>query len=559
VIIVTLKTIDKKLLCFIMVITITIAIGSIWVLSLVPPVSRDALVHHLAVPKIYLMKGAMVELPCMPFSYYPMNLDLLYGAALAMGSDIAPKFIHGAFGLLTAVLIYFFLKKRMTLIYALTGVILFLTVPIIIRLSISAYVDLGVTFFSFGALLSLLVWSESGHMNRWLAIAGGCTGLAMGTKYTGLISLVTLIPIVWYLRTRGPGFAVKKTFWLATRDTVLFCGLATLLFSPWMMRNIAWTGNPIYPLFAEQETVSSKCEIPRYTADHTRTGYNKFAYRQEVYGESNADLILLPIRYFYEGKDHDPRRFDGKLGMLLLLLPLLICLKKRVAGISLDEKVLSAFSILYFCLAFYFGPLRIRYIVPIIPCLVLLSMIGTKSAVNYLFSSLKPFRKGVVVTALVCSLAYWAMDTIYYFNDLYREVTPFEYLGGEVSKSAYISKFRPEYDAISYMNHHLTQNSQTLFIFVGGRGYYCDTPYIPDQNHNLFVFYDLIRKHSDPAAVLHWLKARNISHLLLNNRIVKERIGQDLSDAERKQFLAFIYHHTDVAFDKKGFSLYVLK
>ena len=53
-------------------------IGAIVILSWVPPISKDALVHHLAVPKIYLRHGTMVELPSMVFSYYPMNLDLLY-------------------------------------------------------------------------------------------------------------------------------------------------------------------------------------------------------------------------------------------------------------------------------------------------------------------------------------------------------------------------------------------------------------------------------------------------------------------------------------------------
>ena len=31
------------------------------VLSLVPPISRDALVHHLAVPKLYLEHGGIFE------------------------------------------------------------------------------------------------------------------------------------------------------------------------------------------------------------------------------------------------------------------------------------------------------------------------------------------------------------------------------------------------------------------------------------------------------------------------------------------------------------------
>ncbi len=61
---------------------ILIVICSIVLLSLVPPVSKDELVHHLAVPKLYLKHGGMIEIPFMPFSYYPMNL----GSALPHSS-----------------------------------------------------------------------------------------------------------------------------------------------------------------------------------------------------------------------------------------------------------------------------------------------------------------------------------------------------------------------------------------------------------------------------------------------------------------------------------------
>ena len=60
-------------------------------LASVPPTSRDALTHHLAVPKLYLQHGGIYEIPWLEFSYYPMNLDLLYMIPLAFGNDIIPK------------------------------------------------------------------------------------------------------------------------------------------------------------------------------------------------------------------------------------------------------------------------------------------------------------------------------------------------------------------------------------------------------------------------------------------------------------------------------------
>jgi 4-amino-4-deoxy-L-arabinose transferase-like glycosyltransferase len=116
-------------------------------LSWVPPVSRDALTHHLAVPKLYLEHGGIFEIPAIGFSYYPMNLDLLYIIPLYFGNDILAKFIHGIFALLTAGLIFGYLAKRLGSVWGLFGALFFLSLPIIVKLSITVYVDLGLVFF----------------------------------------------------------------------------------------------------------------------------------------------------------------------------------------------------------------------------------------------------------------------------------------------------------------------------------------------------------------------------------------------------------------------------
>ena len=166
--------------------------------------SKDELVHHLAVPKLYLKHGGMFEIPFMPFSYYPMNLDLLYLIPLYFGNDIIPKFIHFSFALLTAGLLFGYLKRRTGLGYALFGVVFFLSIPIIVKLSISAYVDLGVLFFSFASLLLLLKWAESGFKKKFLILSGVMAGLAMGTKYNALVTAVLLTLFVPILSAR-PG------------------------------------------------------------------------------------------------------------------------------------------------------------------------------------------------------------------------------------------------------------------------------------------------------------------------------------------------------------------
>ena len=165
------KKIAERRLQFLITGALLLLLVSVLLMAAVPPVSRDALTHHLAVPKLYLKSGGMHEIPAVEFSYYPMNLDLLYLIPLYFGNDIIPKYIHFVFALLTAWMIFTYLKMRTSQTASgLLGALLFLSLPVVIKLSITAYVDLGLVFFSTAALLYILKWAANGFRYRHLWI-----------------------------------------------------------------------------------------------------------------------------------------------------------------------------------------------------------------------------------------------------------------------------------------------------------------------------------------------------------------------------------------------------
>jgi len=131
-----------------------------------------------------------------------MNLDLIYIFPLYFGNDIAPKLIHFTFALLTAWFLFRYLRRRLNNSYALLGIVFFLSIPIVVKLSITAYVDLGLIFFSTASLLLLLRWVESHFEFRFLVFSAIFCGLAMGTKYNGLITFFLLTPFVTFTYSR---------------------------------------------------------------------------------------------------------------------------------------------------------------------------------------------------------------------------------------------------------------------------------------------------------------------------------------------------------------------
>ncbi|HHP7234951.1 MAG TPA: ArnT family glycosyltransferase, partial [Desulfobacterales bacterium] len=366
-------------------ILLVVAIG---ILAWVPPVSRDALTHHLVVPKLYLQEGKIYEIPEIAFSYYPMNLDLLYLIPLYFGHDILPKFIHFAFALLTAGILFTYIRKRLGSVYGLLGALFFLSIPVIVKLSVTVYVDLGLTFFSFAALLALFRWRETDFRARWLLLAGAACGLALGTKYNGLVTLfiLSLITTVLYVRS-SHGKPARRQF-KAVGYAVVFAGMALMVFSPWMIRNVMWTGNPVYPLYrglfnsihqiveSPEDEDAGTDEID--TASTKRSAWNHIATRRLIYGESWGQIALLPVRIFFQGADDNPKYFDGKLNPFLFLLSLAAFALggRRLPEQKFENRILLFFVVLYIAAAFASNAIRIRYIAPVIPPLVVLSVVG---------------------------------------------------------------------------------------------------------------------------------------------------------------------------------------
>ncbi len=303
-------------------------------------------------------------------------MDLLYLIPLYFGNDIIPKFIHFGFALLTAWLIYRYLKRRTGLSYALFGVVFFLSIPLIIKLSITAYIDLGIIFFSTAALLFLMEWADSDFKMKFLVVAAVFCGLGLGTKYNGLITLFLLTLFVPFLYARA-GVGRKPGLLKPAAQGFIFLLISLIVFSPWMVRNYQWTKNPIYPLYNHWFNARADA-IYQGTPEEEekRGGRSLFSYREVVYGERGWEIGLLPLRIFFQGKDGDPQYFDGRLNPLLLLLPLLAFYRSKQDSVNVrrEKKTLLAFSLLFFAFAFFSTDLRMRYIAPIIPPLTILAV-----------------------------------------------------------------------------------------------------------------------------------------------------------------------------------------
>ena len=240
----------------------------------------------------------------------------------------------------------------------------------------------------------------------------------MGVKYNGLIVFLILTLFIPFIRSRHGSRNYKDNSIIPSAvSAVYFCIIALLVFSPWMIRNYKLTSNPIFPIFnslilkdvKESDDFTDPRTLRVKIADEvfSETAHSKgpFLMRRLAFNETIMEISLIPIRIFFEGQDDDPRHFDGKLNPFLIILPLIAFTvgREKTKQLNTEKKILLYFSIVYLLIVYFKADMRIRYITPIIPPLVILSAIGLYQLKSFLQeTAIGTFRSAVPLLLAGC-------------------------------------------------------------------------------------------------------------------------------------------------------------
>ncbi len=505
-------------------------------LALTPPAVRDELIQHLAVPKLYLARGRIFEIPYMGFSYLPLNIDMLYMVPLAFGNDVVPRLIHMGFGVLTALVVYYYLLPGSGRGYALLGFFLYLATPLVFNLSHIAYVDNGSAFYSTLALVGVLKWREDFFNPKWLLYAAVAMGLALGAKYNTLISFLLINFYIVYAYSKDRKSPVRALFAAA-----IFSFTALAVLSPWLLRSYVWKGNPFYPLWESAAHAAAKGE-----GIHVTSEMAPVAKRYFLYHESTFDMILLPLRVFWEGVDNSIRHFDGVLNpFYLVFIPLAFIARRRGDG---ELKGLALFSVLFFVMAFLTVDLVTRYLLPVIPLVIIFVTLGFRN----LFET-----RSLGWLAAVALGALLVFDGSYVVG-LYRRNPPFSYLTGRISREQYLTGRLPDYDAVSWANRKLPTDAKVMLVFSGDRGYYWQRPYSYGDRMGVFL-QRYVRTSGDAAALEKKFASGGVTHLFLNDALTEKFINDNFNDDRLKLLADFFNDHTTRLYSANGYSLYALR
>jgi hypothetical protein len=343
----------------------------------------------------------------------------------------------------------------------------------------------------------------------------------------------------------------------------MFFMITAIVASPWYLNNYFQTGNPFYPLFnsffqsLHHQPVQ---EIIRHQAGEKIGQLSFFKMRQVMYGETFWETLLIPIRMFFQGEDNSYRYFQGILNPILILFSPFILLNKKYGR---DKYLFAFFSVLFIFMTYFLTEKQVRYILPTIPFLAILAVMGIKDLVDkiggeIIYSPL-PFNKNAKSIARIFIFAIVAI--LLAFNFLYLKnrtdiIKPFPYVLGQETKKAFLKRHLLHYHAVEYINQNLPDDAKVFTMFLGRRGYYLDRTYKNEPSFGRNTISYMVNSSSHEKKFTKYVRSMNVTHILMRTELVDNYLKDNFSKEEIKRFLNLAKKCWKLVYETNGYTVW---
>ena len=316
-------------------------------ISFTPSVmGSDGLAYHLPFT-IKFINSSSISFPVMgslSYGHLPLFTEVFYGIPIIIFKNFVTfKIIQfSALVLLLLVLMDFcrkYIKNKILLPFL--AILIFSNMPLQKAALSGGFIDIFTFLFGVSSLLILTDvfinrQSNNNEKDKFL-ISGIFLGLALSTKYLALFFVILnyLLLILLYLSR-------KKSFLQVIKKTLLYTFPVILLSGFWYIKNIIYTGNPVFPMFSRADFTIA---VGRFVIE--RKILNFFIFPFVFFGKKQIfELPYAFLNAFYFA-------FAYLAGIFLII-------KKKI---SKPEIILFILLEIYLAFLFYFSH-QIRFAIP---------------------------------------------------------------------------------------------------------------------------------------------------------------------------------------------------
>jgi hypothetical protein len=477
------------------------------VIALSPPIAWDSLVYHLELPRQYLIAGRVLFVSGNLNTGMPQLAHMLYTWSMALNSGSTAATTSWMVSLVAFAGAGGFARRYLSPDATWIVPAFLLAGSSLAGGMSSAYTDLWNMLFGLCAIIAIDHYFRTRFLG-WLVISGLMAGFALGVKYNGgiLILLILIFIVVGWFQNRywiadqfpKPIINFKPLLSGILIDVFLFVSVALLVFSPWLIKNLVFTGNPIYPFFI--------------------TGLEMDAIRQSFHQgfspeRSFIDALFLPFMITYKGVEGAGYYMSNIGPLLLAFLPFVF-----IGWGSLNRDIRSGFvrlllvalgSWTIWAIFLYIADpfTRTRHYFIVFPVYSLLSVAGFLNLSKLDLPNVRLGRVMSIFVTFVLLLAFLEQGFAF------LQKNPLPVVSGYESEKIYLERSLSYHFLAMQAVNNLPENSKVQFLWEP-RVFYCSNVVCkPDEILDEWWYRNQILANSSEISV--YYLSQGFSHVLL--------------------------------------------
>jgi 4-amino-4-deoxy-L-arabinose transferase-like glycosyltransferase len=499
------STREQKLLSGLYLLVVAVLI----VRASMPPWAVDEVIYHLPSTRLFVEQGRIYPLYHQPLGNMPFLIHMIYALCLLAKTDIAPKIFSLLLTLLTSVSLYGFSVRFLNRTVGLIAMFGFLTASMVVEVGVSSRIDVSLAGMLFLATYAMMIYLDSRN-TRWLFASAILSGFSLGIKLNAGLWLACL----GFMFLFESLVRLRVSFRSLAKHAALYVFITLAVSSPWLVKNLIWFHNPIYP-FITGELADFTDGRPRYfnaedeqkldahfDAARNARPAEFWAIKQKVDEAAKEgphrhpmrfwEYYLNPHQYFMGDYHHYP-------SYLFLVLPFFVIV----------PRTRWLMWLLFFGLAFFLlvssTSWIARFLLPIYPPLTIVSAYT-------LFEVSRRFAGRVAAKVCFLIIAFCMMIQLVVTAQFITSLNQLKFISGSISRSQFLNALF-YYPPIDFINRNLPPDAGVLSI-GGEMCYHMHRPYISDGSWDGTEWRRLLVRNTSLDEVNKDLKRQGISHVL---------------------------------------------
>jgi hypothetical protein len=450
----------------ILLVLIAVPVVLAFVAALAPPIAKDTLLYHFAVPKAFIAQGGNSFVEGNIASYLALGTEMHVVWSMLLGNVVSPRAGEAAaaattflfFPLLLLATFGWAREIGISRTWSLVATLIVATVPTAFYVASSGYIDIALALFVTLAVCALTRWWKQ-QTTGAIALIALFLGAALAIKLTAVFVFAAFALII-LLRARGAENAGQ----------VVVGGFAALLVacvvaSPWYLRTWVATGSPVFPFYMSiWEGKATGWDVERS---------NLFQAMNSQYGGADKgaiNYVTAPVRVSVAAQPERAEFFDGVLGVAFLIgLPLLVLALWKL-DLPVEVRIASGVAGIMFVF-WLFSSQQLRYLLPIVPALAI-AISASAIAVSEKHRLLAVVSQYAFIAAAICGIL---TTTAWFLQEAPLRVV----LGGEM-RDQYLARNLDYYPYYQALNTDTAADAKVWLINMRRDTYDIERPVVSD-------------------------------------------------------------------------------